>query len=487
VAADQPLTLSFDSWFKIESDWDYLYIEASSDGGEYQRLLPTDKDNAADTNSSMPSKKGHEGEGSLPGFSGRSGDMDGDGKVETAQGCDPTANTVLAEDRLANSAANPCESAQWILVEFDLEAYRGKQVSIRFHYFADGAAVEDGALVDNIALPAIDYREDFESGAIKGWSSQGFTLSSGEHRIAVPHFYLLEYRDPYAKFDKVKNYDASIAKPGFSFYKDDDGEMKAFSANYRPGVLAWYYNGEYLWSQNEPAQFGPGNGFLLLVDANPQEFKLPSVPEQYYKNQDGWTFYEFDDQAQPWLHDNFVDVMCHQRREAFYASDVTEQDRQRCRQSLVNGLPPVESLSWDGRPLMYGYTLINSLLPGADRLKFKGVSTLFDLRIRKGETQYRLYDRSLRNRHSGDAPFALKPFEKGVSIYAAEGQQLVEQSSSAYPAVSAFSDARPNRYQSPKLPFGGANIPEVGMSFKLGEPSENAPKEAQVKVVVDWN
>jgi len=487
VAADQPLTLSFDSWFKIESDWDYLYIEASSDGGEYQRLLPTDKDNAADTNSSMPSKKGHEGEGSLPGFSGRSGDMDGDGKVETAQGCDPTANTVLAEDRLANSAASPCESAQWIRVEFDLEAYRGKQVSIRFHYFADGAAVEDGALVDNIALPAIDYREDFESGAIKGWSSQGFTLSSGEHRIAVPHFYLLEYRDPYAKFDKVKNYDASIAKPGFSFFKDDDGEMKAFSANYRPGVLAWYYNGEYLWSQNEPAQFGPGNGFLLLVDANPQEFKLPSVPEQYYKNQDGWTFYEFDDQAQPWLHDNFVDVMCHQRREAFYASDVTEQDRQRCRQSLVNGLPPVESLSWDGRPLMYGYTLINSLLPGADRLKFKGVSTLFDLRIRKGETQYRLYDRSLRNRHSGDAPFALKPFEKGVSIYAAEGQQLVEQSSSAYPAVSAFSDARPNRYQSPKLPFGGANIPEVGMSFKLGEPSENAPKEAQVKVVVDWN
>ena len=86
VAPEQPLILSFDTWFKIESDWDYLYIEAATDGGEYQRLLPTDKDSAADTSSSMPSKKGHEGEGSLPGFSGRSGDMDGDGKVEISSG-----------------------------------------------------------------------------------------------------------------------------------------------------------------------------------------------------------------------------------------------------------------------------------------------------------------------------------------------------------------------------------------------------------------
>ncbi len=484
---EQPLILSFDTWFKIESDWDYLYIEAATDDGEYQRLLPIDKDNAADTASTMPSKKGHEGEGSLPGFSGRSGDMDGDGKVEIADGCDPSASKVLAEDRVGSAAVDACETAQWITAKFDLDAYRGKQVSIRFHYFADGAAVEDGALIDNIIFDAVGYREDFETGAIKGWSSDGFTLSSGHHRIAVPHFYLLEYRDPYASFERVKNYDASIAKPGFSFFKDTDGEMKAFNANYRPGVLAWYFNGEYLWSQNEPAQFGPGNGFLLLVDANPQEFNLPGVPQQYYQQQDDWTFYQFDEAAQPWLHENFVDVMCHQRRAAFYASDVTAEDRQRCSQSLVDGLPPIESLSWDGRQLMFGYTLINDLLPGAERLKYKGVSSLFDLRIRQGKTEYRLYDRALRNRHSGDAAFALEAFEKGTSVYAIEGDKLVEQSASPYPAVSEFSDARPNRYQNPKLPFGGANIPEMGLRFKLGEPAPEAPSEARVKVVIDWD
>jgi hypothetical protein len=38
VDAEQPLILSLDTWFKIESDWDYLYIEAAKDGGDYQRL-----------------------------------------------------------------------------------------------------------------------------------------------------------------------------------------------------------------------------------------------------------------------------------------------------------------------------------------------------------------------------------------------------------------------------------------------------------------
>ena len=96
----------------------------------------------------------------------------------------------------------------------------------------------------------------------------------------------------------------------------------------------------------------------------------------------------------------------------------------------MDGLPAVESVDWEGRQLMYGYTLINSLLPGADRLKYKGVSSLFDLRIRGGKTEYRLYDRALRNRHSGDAPFALEPFTKIVHIaYIPISNRLVKRSS----------------------------------------------------------
>ncbi|MDG1164159.1 MAG: immune inhibitor A [Porticoccaceae bacterium] len=486
VAADQPLVLSFDSWFEIEADWDYLYIEAKTSHSEYQRLMPKDKDGATDTLSVMPSQKGHEGAGSLPGLTGRSGDLDGDGKVETAAGCNPDAEKALGEDRVGQQIEDPCEVAKWVNVEFDLEPYRGQMLNLRLHYFADGAAVEDGALVDNIRLDAIDYLEDFETNKLVGWSNEGFTLSGGKHHLPVPHFYLLEYRDPYASFDKVKNYDASLTVPGFSFFPDSNGQMKAFNANYRPGVLAWYYNGEYLWSQNEPAQFGPGRGFLLLVDANPQEFDLPSVPSEYKKDVDGWRFYQFDQTAQPWLQQSFVDVMCHQRRAAFYSGDVTNKDRQGCSESLVNGAPPVESLSWNGRQLMYGYTLINQLLPGRDRLKYKGVSTLFDLRIRNGETQYRLYDRALRNRHSADAPFSLEPFDNGVVLWGIKDGEMVVESKESFPAVSTFTDARPNRYQNPKLPFGGADIPEAGLNFILLQPGPNAPKSARAKVVIDW-
>ena len=68
----------------------------------------------------------------------------------------------------------------------------------------------------------------------------------------------------------------------------------------------------------------------------------------------------------------------------------------------------MERLSWDGRTLMYGYTIINEFLPGPERRSRKSGGSLFDLRIRDGQTEYRLYDRALRGMHSADAPFAVE-------------------------------------------------------------------------------
>lgn len=496
---DQPLTLTFDTWFTIETDWDYLYVEVSGENDEYERLLPVDKENPGDTNSVMPSKQGHEGKNSLPGFTGRSGDKNGDGKVEIAPDCDPKLKRVLAEDKVGKEIENPCDISQWISASFDLEQWRGQQASIRFHYFTDGAAVENGALIDNLAIDAIGYREDFETDHLQGWTNQGFSLSGGYHRLAVPHFYLLEYRDPYEQFASVKNYDTNLNKPNFAFYRDNNGEMKAFNANYRPGVLMWYYNGEYLWSQNEPAQFGPGRGFLLLVDANPQEFHLPAVPETYYKSDGNWRFYQFNDAAQPWLQQQYVDVMCHQRREIYYSSDVPQSARDQCQQSLNGDLPPVESLHWNNKQLIYGYSLINEILPGPEREKHQGVLTLFDLRLRNGETQYRLYDRFLRNRHSADAPFSLNTFTNGTEIYRIKEQRLVRESATEFPPVSSFDDtgtahsqnqnlnqSQANPYQNPHLPFGGVDVPEAGLTFKLVTPDDDAPKDAKVKIAIEW-
>src|SRR5690606_18897092 len=128
-----------------------------------------------------------------------------------------------------------------------LSAYAGQEIELRFHYFADMAAVEDGALIDNVEIPAVGFRDDFEAESFQGWRVEGFSLSSGSHDIPVPHYYLLEYRDPYEQFAHAYNYDKSIDGPGFTFFRNEaSGEMEAIDFRYRSGVLMWYYNGSYL-------------------------------------------------------------------------------------------------------------------------------------------------------------------------------------------------------------------------------------------------
>lgn len=476
--------LEFDVWFKIEADWDYLYIEASTDGENYRRLLPSDKSGADDTDSIMPSQRGHDGFGTLPGFTGKSGDRDGDGKVESAAGCDPNMLRALAEDRIGETAVDPCDRSEWVHAEFDLSQYLGTDLEIRFHYFADAAAVEDGALIDNVEIKALGFLDDFERAAFQQWQVDGFSLSGGSHDIYVPHYYLLEYRDPNMRFGNVVNYDNSLIEPGFSMYKNNEtGAMEALSFQYRPGVLMWYYNGSYLWSQNEPAEFGPGNGFLLLVDSTPQEFQYSNVPDTYYMDDNGWRFYEFNEDAQSFLRQGFLDVMCYQRRPEYFPVDLSQVDRDYCGGERT---PPGESVQWNGRELLYGYTLNNELLPGIEREQYKSMSTLFDFRIGQNGITYRLYDRVLRNAHSGDAPFALEDFPNGMQFYRVEDNELVLTGGRDFKAVSTFSDTDPSRYLNPHLPFGGANIPSEGLGFQLADPGPNAPVDARVKIYFTW-
>jgi len=483
ISSREELILEFDTWFTIEADWDYLYIEASTDGENYQRLMPLDKDEPGDRLSVMASQRGHDGFGTIPGFTGRSGDLDGDGRVESTEGCNPDQEFASAEALVGEEQVDPCSIAQWVHGRFDLSDFAGEEeLEIRFHYFADMAAVEDGALIDNVRIDALGFSDDFEADSFQGWRVEGFSLSSGSHDLAVPHFYLLEYRDPYESFASAYNYDAALSEPGFSFYRNaDNGELEAVNFSYRPGVLMWYYNGSYLWSQNEPAQFGPGNGFLLLVDSNPQEFEFPLVPSEYYMNDAGWRFYDFNEDAQPMLREAFLDVMCFQRRPVYIPVDLSEQDRAYCGD---NQIPAGENLEWKGRQLIYGFTLANEILPGEDREAYKSMGTMYDILLNREGLSYRLYDRLLRNAHSGDAPFSLDDFASGLERYRIEAGTLVLDEAQAYEGIGQFSDSE--AYMNPHLPFGSANIPASGLSFQLAEPDSSAPAAAKVKVYFSW-
>ena len=480
---EQPL-LEFDIWFEIEGDFDYLYVEASTDGTEFLRLLPTDKDSAQDKQSIMPSQKGHDGKGTLPGFTGRSGDLDADGKVEKAPGCDPTKKKKLAEDRVGKSA-DPCEIAQWIHATFDLSAYRGQKVEIRFHYFTDMAAVEDGVLIDNLQVKALKFYEDFEGADLENWKATGFSLSSGNHKLPVPHFYLLEYRDPWQEFQKVFNYDSSLCRESLVFYRNPvSDKFSAFDIRYRSGVLLWYANGSFLWGQNEPSQQGPGNGFLLVVDSIPQEFRYPSVPEQYFKKDGGRRYYEFDQSAQEFLRRAYLDLLCFQRRPDYFPPDLSTYDRQICHQEEDG--PWLERLQLKNRKLLYGYTLYNEFLPGPSREPYMGTTNLYDIRLREGTLTYRLYDRMLRRLHSGDAPFSVENFREGIVYYREEKGQLVPSGSSDFVGVDKFTDSKPDRYLNKHLPFGSARVPSSGLDFHLIAPGSEAPNGSKVKVELKW-
>jgi immune inhibitor A len=484
-AGSGPILLELDTWFEIEADWDYLYVAASVDGDVYERLMPTDKANTEDQDSVMPSKRGHDGLGTIPGFTGRSGDRNGDGRVESAPGCDVNAARQTAEERVRAGGPDACEQPQWVHAAFDLSRFRGREVEIRFHYFADMAAVDDGALIDNVAIPAVGFRETFEGEQFDGWTVEGFSLSTGSHDIPVPHFYLLEYRDPYERFSRVKNYDNALTEPGFNFFRHaDTGAIEAVDVRYRPGVLVWYYNGEYPWSENDPADLGAGNGFLLLVDANPQEFQIPAVPSPYRKEADGWRWFELDDTAQSALRQAFLDVMCFQRRPEYYPLDLTPVDRGVC----SSAAPAGERASYSGRQLLYSFTLANELLPGEARQARKSMGSLYDIRLAKGVATFRLNDRLIRNQHSADAPFSLTAFEDGIRYYGVgRAGAMTRLGGVTFEPVSTFRDADPSRYLNPHLPFGSAGIPSEGLNFQLARPSPDAPAGAKVKVYFTWD
>jgi immune inhibitor A len=130
LPAGKPATLEFDVWFDIEENWDYTYLEASTDGGQTWKILRTESGTDANP----------QGNSYGWGWTGSSEDHDSSG---------------------------------WVNESVDLSAYAGKQVLLRFEYITDAAVNGEGLLIDNIRIPELEYSADFESG-LDGWEGKGF-------------------------------------------------------------------------------------------------------------------------------------------------------------------------------------------------------------------------------------------------------------------------------------------------------------------------
>lgn len=114
-------TLSFSTWYDIEKDYDYAYVEASSDGGKTWATL-----HATHTTRSNPN-------GASYGY----------------------AYTGTSKD--------------WVSESVNLAAFAGRRVQIRFEYVTDDGYTGQGFVVRNIAIPEIGFHDKFT-----GWRQQGF-------------------------------------------------------------------------------------------------------------------------------------------------------------------------------------------------------------------------------------------------------------------------------------------------------------------------
>jgi len=121
------LTLSYWTWYDIEEDWDYVYLEISLDGENWE-IIPTPSGTSEDP----------VGNSFGWGYTGLSG-----------------------------------SDGTWIQEKVDLSAYAGEHVYIRFEYVTDGAVNGEGFLIDDITIPEIGYTTDFEIDT-GGWEAEGF-------------------------------------------------------------------------------------------------------------------------------------------------------------------------------------------------------------------------------------------------------------------------------------------------------------------------
>ena len=124
-----PVDFSYWTWYDLEEGFDYLYLEASTDGQHWDIIKTpscTEKDDSGNS-----------------------------------YGCG------------YNAKSGGGQNAAWINEHADLSVYAGKKVQLRFEYVTDAEVLGEGLVLDDLSVPAVNYSTDFESDD-GGWKGDGF-------------------------------------------------------------------------------------------------------------------------------------------------------------------------------------------------------------------------------------------------------------------------------------------------------------------------
>ncbi|RAP75152.1 immune inhibitor A domain-containing protein [Paenibacillus montanisoli] len=212
-------TLTFQAWYDIEEDWDYASVQVKEEGSNVWTSVPGTITKDSNPNNQNP----------------------GHGITGTSNG--------------------------WIPATFDLSAYAGKQVSIKFNYWTDPYVAQRGFYVDDIQITS-DGQTIFADNAEgnTAFTFQGFAKDKGTYFST--NYYLLEWRSH-------NGVDAAL------------GHIRrgASLMSYDPGLVVWYVDETF---DNNWTGAHPGDGFLGVVDADqhPMNWSDKAVASSRYQVHD---------------------------------------------------------------------------------------------------------------------------------------------------------------------------------------------------------
>ncbi len=208
-SASAPITLTVDAYWDIEENWDYGYVMINGDFLD---------------------------------------DLDG----------------VLRETNPnGNNLGHGLTGAGAGALRFDLSAYAGQSVTLRFRYRTDVAVSNPGWWIDNVAVSGGILSENFEGG-LGDWTNDGW--QEVPYIETYEHYYLVEWRND-------NGFDKSLLYPYNTNYSDqDEWRVDRVPANV-PAAVVMYRNTKYDFSYSllpqtwDPPSVGSKYG-LLVVDTN---------------------------------------------------------------------------------------------------------------------------------------------------------------------------------------------------------------------------
>ncbi|WP_369196469.1 immune inhibitor A domain-containing protein [Streptomyces djakartensis] len=208
--------LTLDGWYDIETNYDYLYTEVSTDGGANWTAL----------------------DGTV------------DGQPIPRDGSDKPAltGTVDGYKKLA----------------FSLDAYAGKKIDLRFRYQTDGGVAQKGFAADSITLTADGtpvFSDNAES-ADAAWKATGFSRIGASFTKDYAQYYIAENRQ-YVSYDKT----LKTGPYNFGFTARPDW-VEHYA--YQNGLLIWKWDTSQ--ADNNTSQH-KGTGLVLPIDSHPDALK----------------------------------------------------------------------------------------------------------------------------------------------------------------------------------------------------------------------